>query len=201
MKKLLLNVLAASALLFAIGCSSSNTDANTAISTGTETVIASDSATAASTDQATGATSTQPLDSTSFPILAASSDMFELLSSQEAQKRGTHAEVKAFAQQMITDHTKTSAELKTIAGGKNILLPAAPLPMHQRMLHGISTETKEFDEEYMEAQVMAHRLAVSLFETASKSQADPDLRNFAAKHLPHLKMHLEKAKKTKDLVD
>lgn len=199
MKKSVFSILAISALLFGAGCSSSNTDTGSTAST-TESV-ASDSATASATDASTGATTTQPLDSTSFPVMAASSDMFEILSSQQAQTKASNAEVKSFAAQMITDHTKTSEELKSIAGSKNMLLPAAPLPMHQAMLTKVSTQTKDFDEEYMEAQVTAHRTAVALFTTAAKSEADPDLKAFAAKHLPHLQMHLDMAKKVKDKVD
>ncbi len=196
-----MSVLATSALLWGMGCSSTNTDtANT--NSPTETVAAADSATAASTDMATGATTTQPLDSTSFPIMAASSDMFEILSSNEAQKKAVHPEVKKFAEQMIADHTKTSTELKSIAGSKSILLPATPLPMHQRMLAPLSTKSgKDFDEAYMKAQELAHRLTVALFETAARNETDPELKAFAQKNLPALKMHLEHAKKTEELVD
>jgi putative membrane protein len=74
--------------------------------------------------------------------------------------------------------------------------------MHQRMITALGTEdAKEFDETYMEQQVMAHRTAVTLFETAAKTEADPELKAFAQKHLPHLRMHLTMAQKTKDLVD
>ena len=200
MKKIKISVIMASALIWGMGCSSSNTDTGSTAST-TETVAA-DSATAAATDAATGATTTQPLDTTSFPVMAASSDMFELLSSKEAQQKATNPEVKRFAEQMITDHTKTSEELKSITTSKNILLPAAPVPMHQAMITALSTEkATDFDEEYMEAQVLAHRQAVSLFTRASKNEADPQLQAFAAKHLPHLQMHLDMAKTLKDKVD
>jgi putative membrane protein len=199
MRNFRLSVLAVVALFWGTGCSSTNTDTSNSTA---ENVAGADSASAAATDMATGATTTQPLDSTSFPIMAASSDMFEVLSSTEAQKRATHAEVKKFAEHMLTDHTKTSTELKSIAASKNILLPGAPLPLHQRLLAPLSTKTgKEFDEAYMKAQVAAHRTTVALFETAANSEADPELKAFAQKALPSLKMHLDMAKKTEGLVD
>jgi len=200
MKKIKMSVIAASVLMWGVSCSSSNTDTGSTAST-TE-AVAADSMAAAATDMATGATTTQPLDTASFPVMAASSDMFELLSSKEAQQKATNPEVKRFAEQMITDHTKTSEELKSITTSKNILLPAAPVPMHQAMITALSTEkATDFDEEYMEAQVLAHRQAVSLFTRASKNEADPQLQAFAAKHLPHLQMHLDMAKTLKDKVD
>ena len=127
-------------------------------------------------------------DTTSFPIVAASSDMFEISSSTQAQSKATHADVKKFAGQMITDHNKTTAELKTIAGSETITLPTAPLPKHQKMIETLSAgDAQAFDKSYMDAQVKAHTEAVALFETASNNEADPELKAFAQKHLPHLK--------------
>ena len=40
------------------------------------------------------------------------SDMFEIESSKLAQQKANAAPVKTFAGQMVTDHTKTSTELK-----------------------------------------------------------------------------------------
>jgi putative membrane protein len=46
------------------------------------------------------------------------SDMFEIQSNKLAQEKGT-AEDEAFAAQMVTDHTKTSTELKAlVSSGK-----------------------------------------------------------------------------------
>src|SRR3954469_18391726 len=41
------------------------------------------------------------------------SDMFEIESSKLAQQKASAAPVKTFAGQMVTDHTKTSAELRS----------------------------------------------------------------------------------------
>ena len=203
MRKLKISVLAASVLLWGMGCSSTET-ATTENNTTTEGVVATDSpaATGTAADATTDATATASIDSTSFAMVAASSDMFEVLSSTEAQSRAVNPEVKKFAHHMLTDHTKTTSELKTIAASKNITLPTSPLPMHQRMIQKVhNADAKEFDESYMEAQVMAHKQAVALYETASNNVTDPELKAFAAKTLPALRMHLEMAQKTKDLVD
>ena len=201
MKRLKLSFFVASALIWGIGCSSSNTDTSGTASTA-ETVAATDTAAAAATDAATGATTTQPLDTTSFPVMAASSDMFEILSSTEAQKRATSPDVKAYAEHMITDHTKTSTEMKALASKKNLMLPAAPVAMHQRMITALSTaDAKDFDKAYMTAQLLAHRQAVTLYETASTSATlDPELKAFAAKTLPALKMHLDMAQTSRDKI-
>lgn len=202
MKGIKWRAFAVAVLLWGMSCSSSNTDMSDTSTATTSENMATDTAAAAASDTTTGVTSTQPIDTTSFAVVAASSDMFEILSSTEARTRATHADVKKFAEQMITDHTKTSTELKGIADKKNILLPASPLPMHQRMISALSREeAKEFDETYMEQQVMAHRTTIALFETAANTESDPELKAFAQKHLPSLRMHLDMAKKTKDKVD
>src|SRR3954470_13086563 len=46
---------------------------------------------------------------------AAMSDMLEIEAAKIAQQKG-NADEKKFAEQMITDHTKTSSELKSMAG-------------------------------------------------------------------------------------
>jgi len=207
MKKLTTSILVVVALISGYGCSSSenvqsgaDAAADTATSTDNAGTTAGATSTAA-TDATTGTTSTQPLDSASFPVMAASSDMFEVLSSTTAQEKAVNADVKMFAQHMITDHTKTSTEMKAMAGRKNIMLPAAPLAMHQRRIQALSTEdAKDFDKAYMTAQVVAHREAVSLFESAANTNPDPELKAFAQKTLPALKMHLDMAQKTRDKV-
>jgi putative membrane protein len=208
MKNSTLTILAAGALLCGLGsCSSTNTETTT---TPPAEEVATDRTTAPSPVEVVGNVDTPngsdsvaaPTDSISFHALAASSDVVEILSSVQAKAKARNAEVKKFAEQMITDHTKTSDELKQIATKRNLKLPNTPLGMHQRMLNKVINEKDmdEFDEEYMDMQVTMHQQAVALFEEAAKDQSDPELKAFATKHLPHLKMHLDMAKKTKALV-
>ena len=197
MKDLSLTMLAAGALFLGIsGCSSSTTETTT-----TSTAEGVTETTTTPTDTGADA-STAPLDSTSFHALAASSDIFEVLSSVQAKAKAQNAEVKKFAEQMITDHTKTSDELKQIAAKRYLGLPTVALARHQRMLDELTNEEDmdEFDDEYMSMQVKVHSQAVELFESAAENETDPELKAFAVRHLPHLRMHLDNAKRIKDLV-
>ena len=54
-----------------------------------------------------------------FVTEAAQSDMFEIQSS-EAALNSDNAPIKSFAQKMITDHNKTSAELKAAVGAGDV---------------------------------------------------------------------------------
>lgn len=130
-----------------------------------------------------------------FANMVAISDMFELESSKLAQTKGRDEKVKAFAARMIKDHTETSNELKTIASGMKHSLPTAMDSAHQKKIDNLKAEKDgpEFDEEYIDEQVTAHKNAVDLFERYSKNGENAQLKAFAAKHLPHLQEHLKMA--------
>ena len=53
-----------------------------------------------------------------FVRTAAISDMYEIQASQLAQTKATSADVKSFASRMVTDHTKTSDQMKSLLAKK-----------------------------------------------------------------------------------
>lgn len=121
----------------------------------------------------------------------ASSDMYEIRSSEIAQSKGGD-KVKSFAAQMIADHQKTSMELKGIAQKSGLEVPTTMLPTHQKLLDNLNNLSGDkLAEQYVDDQVTAHKSAVSLFERYSSSSADnPELKNWAGKTLPALQHHL-----------
>ena len=124
------------------------------------------------------------------------SDMFEIESSKLAEQKG-NAQEKSFAQQMVTDHTKTSTELKgLVSGGKvEATLPTALDSPHQSKLDKLkSTSGKDFSSDYNSYQVSAHEDAVSLLERYAKGGENAALKDWAGKTLPALKHHLDMAK-------
>ena len=123
------------------------------------------------------------------------SDMFEIESSKLAEQKG-NAQEKSFAQQMITDHTKTSTELKGLVGEKKVeaTLPTALDSSHQSKLDKLRNASgKDFSSDYNSYQVSAHEDAVSLFERYAKGGDNSALKDWAGKTLPALKHHLEMA--------
>jgi putative membrane protein len=123
------------------------------------------------------------------------SDLFEIASSKLAQDKGNAAE-KSFASQMVTDHTKTSTELKGLVSSGKVKaeLPAALDSSHQSKLDKLKGESgKDFSSDFDSMQVSAHKDAVSLFERYAKGGDNADLKKWAGKTLPTLKHHLEMA--------
>jgi putative membrane protein len=156
---------------------------------------------AQSAGEKTGVNSTLGISPTTPDFLkeVAISDMFEIESSKLAQQKGNAAE-KTFASQMVTDHTKTSTELKgLVTGGKvNADLPTALDSSHQSKLDKLRGESgKDFSSDYDSMQVAAHKDAVSLFERYAKGGENADLKNWAGKTLPTLKHHLDMAENLK----
>jgi Predicted outer membrane protein len=119
--------------------------------------------------------------------------MFEIESSTLALKRGDEA-VKGFAQQMITDHQKTSDELKQMVQGGAVeaTIPTAMTSAHQEMLDDLKgLQGAEFTEEYMSAQEDAHEDAVDLFKRYGEEGDNAELKAWAAKTAPALEHHLK----------
>lgn len=130
-----------------------------------------------------------------FATKAANSDMLEIESSKLVATK-SDAKDKAFAEQMIKDHTETSNELKGLVNGGKVKvdLPATMDSSHQARLDKLKKlNGADFTQEYESLQVSAHKDAVSLFERYSKSGDNADLKAFAGKTLPHLQGHLKMA--------
>jgi putative membrane protein len=123
------------------------------------------------------------------------SDMFEIESNKLGQDKGNAAE-KNFASMMVTDHTKTTTELKGLVSSGKVKaeLPTSIDESHQKKLDTLKGETgKDFSSDFDSMQVSAHKDAVSLFERYAKGGDNADLKNWAGKTLPALKHHLEMA--------
>jgi putative membrane protein len=153
--------------------------------------------TAQSAGEKTGVNSTLGISPTTADFVkeVAISDMFEIEASKLAQDKGNAPE-KTFASQMVSDHTKTSTELKGLVSSGKVKaeLPTALDSGHQSKFDKLKGEGgKDFSSDFDSMQVSAHKDAVSLFERYAKGGDNADLKNWAGKTLPALKHHLEMA--------
>jgi putative membrane protein len=126
---------------------------------------------------------------------AAISDMTEIAAAKVALEKG-NADEKKFAERMVTDHTKTSSELKALVSSDEIKveIPTALDNSSQKKVDKLKdTKPQDFAGEYDPMQVSAHKDAVSLFERYAKGGDDAKLKEWAGKTLPHLQHHLEMA--------
>src|SRR5687767_15977482 len=78
-----------------------------------------------------------------------------------ALQKATNADVKAFAQRMVTDHSKANAELAEFATAKGLALPTELADAHESAfehLNGLSGA--EFDKAYMQHMVRSEERRV-----------------------------------------
>jgi putative membrane protein len=110
--------------------------------------------------------------------------------------KGQSAEVKSFARKMIEEHTQANAKLGALAEKKDIEMEdEAGLIDDAKAMMLKLREDKNVDAAYVEQQVKAHEDAVKLFEKASTTLDDADLKSYAQATLPTLREHLAAAKK------
>jgi len=118
--------------------------------------------------------------------------MAEVELGRMASTKAQNAEVKKFAQMMVTDHSKANDELKSLASKKNITLPTSPTGEHQSVVQELQGKSgAEFDKAYIDDMLEDHEKDVAEFEKQSQSNPDADVKAFAAKTLPTLRKHLE----------
>jgi putative membrane protein len=133
-----------------------------------------------------------------FTNMAASSNMFEIMSSKAALEKATSAEAKAFAEHMVADHTKAGEEMKPAAEAEGVTVPDRLDEKHQAQLDKLTPlEGENFDQAYIAAQLAAHEEAVALFKGYAAGGAPGTMKEFAAKTLPTLEEHLAEVQKLK----
>jgi putative membrane protein len=138
----------------------------------------------------------QALSDEAFMKQAAQSGAAEIEASKMAAAKAQNADVKAFAQKMVADHTKVDGELKQLAASKKVELPAEPSAKQKADLKLVSSASgSDFDARYAQSfGVKAHEETIKLFEEAARDSKDSEVKAWAQKTLPNLKHHLEMAK-------
>ena len=132
---------------------------------------------------------------------AAAGGIAEIETSRLALEKSQSADIKAFANMMITDHGKANDELATIAKANDIEVPDTTTLVKQAKEKILDWRDESFDNAYANNQVKAHEEAIERFKkeantvTDDKTKGATDLKAFAQKMLPALEKHLDMAKK------
>ena len=132
---------------------------------------------------------------------ASVANLFEIKTSELALQRAVNPEVKAFAQQMITDHTRAGADLKAALDTEQSKIgPATALDdTHHKMLEDLTAASPDaFDDKYIDIQTQAHDEALSIFKDYADGGKDGAVRQFAATTLPVLQAHKDHVKMIDD---
>ncbi len=110
-------------------------------------------------------------------------------------QKAERADVKAFAETLVTDHTQANKELAALATEKGVEVSAVIDPKHAEAFQKLEKAGKsDFDKEFLDGMISGHKKCVSNFEEAAKDAKNSDVKMWAEKMLPTLKAHLAKAK-------
>ncbi|RYZ23143.1 MAG: DUF4142 domain-containing protein [Chitinophagaceae bacterium] len=202
MKKAMLlpALIAASVLVSCNGGSSENGSSDTTVSTTNTTVVdtgATTGATAGTENMSNNnGFSSTPLNESDMAFVkkAAMGGMMEVQAGQLAQTNGVHDRVKAFASMMVRDHQQANQELMGLAKAKGMMLTdSMDKTTMNHMAEMQKMQGRAFDKHYMGMMVNDHAKTIADFEKTANSSPDADLKAWAAKMLPALKMHKDSA--------
>jgi putative membrane protein len=122
-----------------------------------------------------------------------------------AQQRAQHADVKEFGTMMVQHHQMAADELKPIAS--KATAGEAPAPTagpddHKELLEELAQLSgPDFDKKYIQEMIDDHQEGIDDLEAKAENAANPDVRAWAAKTLPTMRQHLERARAIKETLD
>ncbi len=159
-----------------------------------ETTTTASETTATATE--TSASTAVPLNDTDkdFVGAAARGGIAELDLAQDGFGHATNADVKAFAQKLIDDHSKANQELLQFAQTRNATVAgeteAKVKEAKERLL---KLTGKSFDQAFVQQMIDDHKNTITKFEDESKNGSDAELKAWVDKTLPTLREHLKTA--------
>lgn len=129
-----------------------------------------------------------------FAQVAASGGLAEVDLANLALQASRSDAIKAFARQMIQDHSKANRELMDIGGQQSIPVPSDLDPEHKQVRERLAPlQGPQFDIEYLRIQQQDHQRTAQLLEYEIGSGENPALKNFAVETLPIVLRHLAMA--------
>jgi putative membrane protein len=129
----------------------------------------------------------------------------EIQMGQLGAKKATNAKVKAFAQELVTEHRAMLNEGKTLAGKINAKADTAANDVRDLINHG-RDEVKDFtdkkagadwDKDFINKMIDDHQKVLDKLQDAAKNTTNTDLRAALEKATGKVQQHLTKAQDIK----
>jgi putative membrane protein len=127
----------------------------------------------------------------------AAGNKFEIDSSKLAISKSKSETVKAFANQMVTDHGQAAVKMKQAVTDAKVKAPPDQLDAkHQAIYDDLKKkEGAALDQAYVDAQMKGHVETVAMVEAYAKGGDNARIKAFANDILPTLRSHLDHVKK------
>jgi putative membrane protein len=134
-------------------------------------------------------------ESSAFLVRVANSGMTETQLAAVAMQKAVLPAIRDFAAKLHRDHGALNDTVKNLAGQKNIILPDTMTSENQKEVDALTAKKgKNLDKEFIRLIINNHERIVEMFDKAQLDTKDLDIRAFAGKSLPMLKMHLDSAR-------
>ena len=133
-----------------------------------------------------------PLPAKTYVMKAGASDLFEIDSSK-LMMNSSDPHVVDFANMMISDHTKSTADV-TAAAQADGMTPMPPMltPTQKSMIDELKrTSGKKRDTVYEKQQLVAHKMTLAFQQEYAMSGDKPNLKATAAKIVPVVQHHID----------
>jgi putative membrane protein len=125
----------------------------------------------------------------------AQADINEVAAGKIAVGKAQSPDVKAYAQQMIDDHTAALTKVQAVAQQKGVTLPTEPDSAHKAMAAKLEKMSGDaFDKAYMQnGGVKDHTMVHTKLMSDAKKIKDADVKALADQHAPVVEQHLKSA--------
>jgi putative membrane protein len=131
----------------------------------------------------------------SFVEKAAKGNFAEVELGKLASQKSDDSQVKAFGQQMITDHSKANDQLKPIADSASVPWPTQLTGESKTVYDRLSKLSgAQFDKLYVQMMVQDHQKDAAEYRIESSKVKDPQLKTYVSQTLPVVEQHLNHIK-------
>jgi putative membrane protein len=135
------------------------------------------------------------IDDQTFVTQAAQAGLFEVQLGQLAVDNSSNADVVAYGEQLINDHSAANDQLIQIATDNGLEVPTDVGKSYQKQLDRLSgLSGAQFDRAFTRIAISSHVRSLRLFQAEADSGQIPDLQAFAEANLPVLQEHLDEAR-------
>ena len=134
-----------------------------------------------------------PMAASDFASTIAASDMFEIASGKLAQTMAMNEACRKFGAMLVTDHTKSTAMLKSAAAaGPAVTLPTTlPAELQAKLDALKAAKGAAFDTLFNAQQKAGHSKALNALKSYSSSGDVVSLKTFASNAAPVVQAHLD----------
>ena len=199
-------IIALSAATLFVACKAKENASTDTTSAAGAVATGSDSANRARTDSANATANKNSWTDGQILAFASAANKGEIAEGKLAETKATNAKVKAFARQMVTDHTAMLNEGNSFAK-KNNITPDSTRDDVKDLQKGAQDEMEDlqkkakgndWDKDFVDKEIDGHKKVLDKLQQAQNSTQNAQLKEMLTKATQKVQQHLDKAQALKD---